>query len=91
MQQVHKELEVRRHILAINDSYKQHVDKHRRFVQFAEGDMVMLRNRPERLLLGANKKMHPHNLGPFKIPKKIGPNTCVGCGSGSWIECYIQR
>ena len=37
----------------------------------------MLRNRPECLSPGANKKLHPHNSGPFKILKKIGPNAYV--------------
>ena len=57
MQQVHEK--VRRHILASNDLYKDHADKCRRFIQFEEGDMVMLRNRLERLPPGANKKCTP--------------------------------
>ena len=75
MQQVHEE--VWHHISASNDSYKEHADKHRRFVQFEEGDMVMLRNHPERLPPGTNKKLHPRNFGPFKILKKIGPSAYV--------------
>ena len=71
-QQIHEE--VQRHISVSNDSYKQHADKRRRFVQFAEGDMVM-GNRLKHLPPGANKKLHRRITGLFKILKKIGPNA----------------
>ena len=88
MLEVHEE--VRRHISASNDSYKEHADKRRRFIQFEEGEMVMLHNCPERLPPGANRKPHPRNSGPSKILKKIGPNACVGFASRSWFECYVE-
>ena len=89
MQQVHEE--VQHHISTSNDAYKHHVDKHRRFIQVAEGDMVMVRNRPKSLPPGANKKLYPRNSGLFKILKKIGPNACVRFAIESWIECYIKH
>eukprot|EP00268_Persea_americana_P047330 TRINITY_DN49237_c0_g1_i1.p1 TRINITY_DN49237_c0_g1~~TRINITY_DN49237_c0_g1_i1.p1 ORF type:complete len:106 (+),score=13.39 TRINITY_DN49237_c0_g1_i1:32-349(+) len=39
--------------------------------------MVKVRIRPERLPLGADKKLHPRNTGPYKILKKIGSNAHV--------------
>ena len=75
MQHVHDE--VQRHITASNDIYKRHDDAHRRFVEFAEGDMVMVRIRPKRLLPKANNKLHPRNAGPFKILKKISSNASI--------------
>ena len=51
MQQIHDK--VRRHIAASNDNYK------------AQGDIVTVRIHPARLLLGANKKLHPRNTCPF--------------------------
>ena len=75
MQHVHDE--VRRNIAASSDIYKQHADARRCFVEFADGDMVMVRIRSERLPPKANKKLHPRKVGPFKILKKISSNAYV--------------
>ena len=75
MQQVH--YEVRRHISASNAIYKQQADKHRRFIEFGERDMVMVCIRPERMPQGAYKKLHPQNTGPYKILKSISSNAYV--------------
>lgn len=75
MQQVHNE--VRRNISASNATYKQQADKHSRFIEFAEGGMVMVRIHPERMPPSAYKKLHPRNTGPYKIFKKIGSNAYV--------------
>ena len=71
MQQVHGE--VKQKIATNKATYKKHADAHRRFVEFAEGDMVMVRIHPKRLPPCANK-LHPCNAGPFKILKKISSN-----------------
>ena len=73
MQQVHDE--VRRHIIPSNVSNKTHEDKHCHFLEFSEGDMVVVRIHPKRLPLGANKKLHPRNVGPFKVLKKLSLNA----------------
>ena len=68
MQKVHNE--VHQQVSASNDPYKQQADKHRRFVEFAEGDMVMVRIHPECIPPRAFKILHPRNTGPYKILKK---------------------
>jgi len=37
----------------------------------------MVRIRPERMPSGASKKLHPRNIGSYKILKKIGSNAYV--------------
>lgn len=57
MHQVHED--VRCNITTVsNESYKQHADTRRRFVQFSERDLVMVCIHPERLPPGAHKKLH---------------------------------
>ncbi|XXG90317.1 hypothetical protein AAC387_Pa12g2112 [Persea americana] len=75
MQHTHDE--IRRNIAASNDMYKQHADARRRFVEFAEGDMVMVIIRLKCLPSKANKKLHPRSASPFKILKKISSNVYV--------------
>ena len=69
MQQKHDE--VRCHIAASNDIYKDHADKRHCFLEFSEGDMVMVHTDPESLR--ANKKLHPRNA--FKVLKKLSSNA----------------
>ena len=60
-----------------NKVYKQNADSHRRVQEFAEGDYVMVRLRPERFSPETVKKLHARGVGPFKIIKKIGSNAYV--------------
>lgn len=69
--------EVRRKIAISNEGYKQHADLWRRFAEFDEGDMVMVRIKPERYPKGVYKKLHSKNAGPFKVLKKISSNAYV--------------
>lgn len=75
MQQVHDE--VRHKIAVSNESYKQHADAHRHFVEFVEGDAAMVCRGLERFSQATNKKLHPHNTCPFKILKKIRSDAYI--------------
>ncbi|KAF7144488.1 hypothetical protein RHSIM_Rhsim04G0004700 [Rhododendron simsii] len=69
--------DVRRKIAISNESYKQRADLRRRFAEFDEGDMVMVRVKPERYPKGVYKKLHSKSAGPFKVLKKISSNAYV--------------
>ena len=75
MKDVHDE--VRQQIAKSNDIYKQQADTRRRPVEFHEGDMVMVRIKPERFPTSTYKKLYPISAGPFKIMKKISSNAYV--------------
>ena len=60
-----------------NNMYKQLANSHRRLKEFAEGDQVMIRLRPERFPPGAVRKLHARGAGPFRVIKKVGPNAYV--------------
>ena len=72
---LHKEISKK--ISISNKVYKQNADSHRRAQEFAEGDYVMVRLRPERFPSGAVKKLYAWGVGPFKIIKKIESNAYV--------------
>ncbi|KAF8390901.1 hypothetical protein HHK36_023200 [Tetracentron sinense] len=57
-----------------NESYEAQADLRRKFTKFNEGDMVMVRIRPE---LGAYKKLHSKSAGLYKVLKKISSNSYV--------------
>ena len=69
--------EIRRKILISNENYKTSADIHRRTQIFEVGDLVMVRNRPERLPKGGVKKLHARNTGPFKILAKVNDNAYI--------------
>ena len=53
-----------------NENYKAHADLKRNFAESKEGDMVMVRIRPEQFPQGMYKKLHSKNVGPYKVMKK---------------------
>ncbi|KAH7528984.1 hypothetical protein FEM48_Zijuj05G0135400 [Ziziphus jujuba var. spinosa] len=59
IQEIHDD--IRRKIALSNESYKAHADLKRKFAEFNEGDMVMVRIRPERFPRGTYKKLHSRN------------------------------
>lgn len=66
------------HKIAIgNKSYKRHADLRWRFAGFDEGDIVMVRVRPEQYPQGVYKRLHLKSAGPFKVFKKISSNAHV--------------
>ncbi|XP_019055656.1 PREDICTED: uncharacterized protein LOC104611445 isoform X2 [Nelumbo nucifera] len=69
--------EVRCRIALSNDSYKDQVDLHRHLADFQEGDMVMVRVRPECFPKGFCKKLYSKIASPYKITKKISSNAYV--------------
>ena len=53
--------------------YKTYADKYKCIQEFNEGDIVMVRLRPERYPSGTVKKLHSAN--PFKVKKKGESNA----------------
>ena len=72
---IHKEISKK--IQLSNEEYKHKADSHKRTKKFNEGDLVMVKLRPERFLPDTMKKLHVRGAGPFKIIKKIRPNAYV--------------
>ena len=58
-----------------NNKVKTAVDEHCRSREFQEGDMVMIRLRPERYAMENTHKLHPRAAGPFKVRRKINSNA----------------
>lgn len=58
---------------AAQQRQKKYVDKKRREVQFAVGDMVMLDTRNIRLRTPGAQKLMPKYIGPFKVLERFGP------------------
>lgn len=69
--------DIRRKIAASHENYKSYADLRRKFAEYKEGDMVMVRVRPERFPKGENKKLHFRRAGPYKVHKKISSNAYV--------------
>ena len=58
-----------------NNKIKTAADEHHHLREFQEGDMVMVRLRPERYANENAHKLHPHAAGPFQVRGKINPNA----------------
>uniref|UniRef100_A0A2N9ICA7 Integrase catalytic domain-containing protein n=1 Tax=Fagus sylvatica TaxID=28930 RepID=A0A2N9ICA7_FAGSY len=72
---LHKDISTRIHLS--NTRYKVQADSRRRHLEFAVGDYVMIRIRPERFPSGTVKKLQARSAGPFKVLKRIGSNAYV--------------
>ncbi|KFK29513.1 hypothetical protein AALP_AA7G144100 [Arabis alpina] len=62
-------------LLKVQQQMKQHVDGHRREVEFTVGDMVFLKIRPYRqktLARRANEKLATRFYGPYEVEARIG-------------------
>lgn len=59
------------------NSYAVSANSKRKDRQFSEGDMVLVRLRPERFSPGSFTKLHARRAGPFKVLKKLGTNAYV--------------
>jgi hypothetical protein len=72
---LHKDISNRIH--SSNTRYKVQADSRRRHLEFAVGDYVMIRIRPEQFPSGTVKKLQARSAGLFKVLKRIGSNTYV--------------
>ncbi|KAL5849285.1 hypothetical protein ACOSQ3_007348 [Xanthoceras sorbifolium] len=68
---------VRRKIALRIKTYAQHANVRRHDQQFAVGDQMMIRLRPERFPSGSYSKLHARQAGPFQVLRKLGPNAYV--------------
>lgn len=59
--------EIRRNVALSNEKYKNHVDLRGWFIEYKEGNMVIICVRPKLFPKGAYKKLHYTNAGPYKI------------------------
>ncbi|KAF9665289.1 hypothetical protein SADUNF_Sadunf16G0107200 [Salix dunnii] len=75
MQHIHDEC--KRRLTISSNSYAAAANAKRKDRQFHEGDMVLVRLRPERFPPGSVSKLHARRAGPFKIVKKMGSNAYV--------------
>ena len=64
-------------IASTYESYKRDADVRRRPIHYTEGDLVMVRLRPERYSPGVATKLHPCSAGPFLITWVVGANAYV--------------
>ena len=62
-------------IAAYNAKIKGTVDAHRRPRTYQQGDLVMIRLRPQRYAMEKAHKLHPRAAGPFPIRRVINPNA----------------
>ena len=67
--------QVKERITAYNAKVKLSVNDCRRPHELWEGDMVMIRLRPERYATEKAHKLHPRAAGPFRVCQKINPNA----------------
>ena len=75
MSDMHHDIHSR--IVSQNEKYKANADVGRRSVSLSEGELVMVRLRPERNLPGVAAKLHARSAGPFPIVRVINENAYV--------------
>ena len=67
--------QVKERIADYNAKVKRAADVHRRPLEFREGDMVMVRLRPERYAAERAHKLHPRAAGPYRVRRVINSNA----------------
>jgi hypothetical protein len=67
--------QVQSKIMQQNERYQKSANKHRRHVEFKEGDLVWVHLRKDRFPPGKFGKLKPRADGPFKVLKRIGENA----------------
>ena len=67
--------QVKRKLEEINQKYKSAADKHRRYMEFKEGDLVWINLRKERFPRGKAGKLNARADGPFRVLKRLGENA----------------
>ncbi|KAG6756672.1 hypothetical protein POTOM_040112 [Populus tomentosa] len=75
MKDVHTE--VRRRLSLSTESYATSANARRKDRQFNNGDMVLVRLKPECFPSGSFTKLHARRAGPFQVIKKLGSNAYV--------------
>ena len=70
---LHEDITVQ--IEKMNQAYKSQANKHRRFKEFKEGDLVIIHLRKVRLPARKYKKLQPKKIGPCPIIKRFGDNA----------------
>ncbi|BFG21902.1 hypothetical protein CerSpe_081760 [Prunus speciosa] len=75
IKKVHERVSLR--LKESNTKYKESADKHRRYREFQEGDLVWINLRKERFPRGKYGKLHDRGGGPYKIVKRAGQNAYV--------------
>ncbi|KAG6778073.1 hypothetical protein POTOM_017918 [Populus tomentosa] len=75
MKDVHTE--VRRRLSLSTESYAASANARRKDRQFNNGDMVLVRLKPERFPSGSFTKLNARRAGPFHVIKKLGSNAYV--------------
>ena len=65
---------IKKHVKQAQNRQKHYYDKTKRHIQFEEGDLVFLQVKLThfKLILGKDRRLTPHFLGPFKIIKRVG-------------------
>jgi len=64
-----------------------HADLYKNAREFNGRDHVMVQIRSEWYSFGTVKKLHEHNVGPFKILIKINPNAYIVDVSPDFCIC----